>query len=287
MKKQNLQETMSLAAEKWKLRNIKTVYESSERAVYMAEADNRGTVTVKASLRKTELCREYQALLDMEGPDTCKAYVYDDVLGVLIEERILPGNVLREEPCPERRVKVFAKIIKALHKVPNRKNYDTYLTWLKHADAFCGGERGAVTPALAWKMHIAKAIGEEMFEKYPDRVLLHGDLHHDNMLKNHTGGYTVIDPKGVIGPSVFDLPRFLMNEFGYVDGASEEEAEWHIRKAILLLSGETGFPAGDITKLLFMEVMLGNIWRIEDHETPDLREIAIAEKLANEEEKNP
>ena len=34
-----------------------------------------------------------------------------------------------------------------------------------------------------------------------------------NILKNENGGYTVIDPKGVIGDPVFDLSRFILDEF--------------------------------------------------------------------------
>ena len=50
-------------------------------------------------------------------------------------------------------------------------------------------------------------------ENYPRRLLLHGDLHHENILKNGAGEYKVIDPKGVVGNSVFDLSRFILDEF--------------------------------------------------------------------------
>ena len=32
-------------------------------------------------------------------------------------------------------------------------------------------------------------------------------------MRHKTGGYTVIDPKGVIGDPIFDLSRFILDEF--------------------------------------------------------------------------
>lgn len=44
-------------------------------------------------------------------------------------------------------------------------------------------------------------------------MLLHGDFHHDNILLGNDGEYIIIDPKGVIGDPVFDIARFILNEF--------------------------------------------------------------------------
>ena len=41
---------------------------------------------------------------------------------------------------------------------------------------------------------------------------MHGDLHHDNILLRKDGSYAMIDPKGVAGPEILDLPRYIMNE---------------------------------------------------------------------------
>ena len=41
-------------------------------------------------------------------------------------------------------------------------------------------------------------------------MLLHGDLHHDNVLR-HEDGWLAIDPKGFIGDPVFDVCAFIHN----------------------------------------------------------------------------
>lgn len=41
-------------------------------------------------------------------------------------------------------------------------------------------------------------------------VLLHGDLHHGNILCHH-GDWVIIDPKGIIGDRHFETVQYLLN----------------------------------------------------------------------------
>jgi streptomycin 6-kinase len=58
----------------------------------------------------------------------------------------------------------------------------------------------------------ARKIKQYLSEKSLQSILLHGDLHHDNILA-HKKGWVVIDPKGVIGEEVFDVAAFIRNPF--------------------------------------------------------------------------
>ena len=42
-------------------------------------------------------------------------------------------------------------------------------------------------------------------------MVLHGDLHHENMLFDAQAGWIVIDPKGVIGKPCLEMGRYLLN----------------------------------------------------------------------------
>lgn len=44
-------------------------------------------------------------------------------------------------------------------------------------------------------------------------ILLHGDLHHDNILR-HQHAWVVIDPKGIIGDLHFDVMQYLLKNPG-------------------------------------------------------------------------
>ena len=123
------------------------------------------------------------------------------------------------------------------------------------AHAFCESQN--VSDVLTRLAGQARDICAELFEKYPERVLLHGDLHHDNLLLRSDGSYGVIDPKGVIGPEILDLPRFLLNEADFGDSS-------HMERAIRLVSQACGYPEEDLRKALFMEAVLATVWCVED-----------------------
>lgn len=115
------------------------------------------------------------------------------------------------------------------------------LQWdLKHIKTIC--VNSGVDMELTKHMKRAKDIGEEMFAKYPERTLLHGDLHHDNILLNANGDYSMIDPKGIVGPRIFDLPRFIMNE---LDPGLNTSGKSHIDLVIHMLSESLHYTADE------------------------------------------
>jgi streptomycin 6-kinase len=48
-----------------------------------------------------------------------------------------------------------------------------------------------------------------------DATLVHGDLHHHNLLR-HGNGWVVIDPKPMVGEPEFDVATFLWNPMGHL-----------------------------------------------------------------------
>ena len=115
-----------------------------------------------------------------------------------------------------------------------------------------------------------------LFDKYPERVLLHGDLHHDNMLLRPDGSYAMIDPKGVIGPAILDLPRFLLNEL-FPNMPAEPIS--HMKKAIQLICDKCAYPVEDVQKAFFMETVLANMWSVEDNDPADWKELDVAAQI--------
>lgn len=252
----------------WLAENIITVYEEEDRAVYYADTWKYGAIAMKVNDNLEEILKEYSALEGLRG-DRC-ATVYNGLGGeALIIERIIPGKSLREELDLDKRLEAFCETFKAIHKIPqNEKVHYNYLKWLESAVDFCVNNN--IDNDLAGKMKIARDIGKELFDKYPERYLLHGDLHHDNILLKNDGKYSIIDPKGVIGPKIFDIPRFVLNE---LDENLNKTGKEHILKVISKLADFLDYDEEDIRKLFFMETMLANIWCVEDDE--DIDESAI------------
>lgn len=285
----NIHDKLAYATQKWKLTDITIIYEKNGRAVYRAVSKDLGGVILKINSNAKELCHEAAMLKALDENGCCRLYVYEEEPGILLEELIVPGTTLREERDFGKRVEGFASAFEKIHEsIICPKQTESYLDWLASAKGFCeeSVRSGSVEvqailreSGLLEKMQRAYEIGEEMFAGYPERVLLHGDLHHDNILVNAEGGYSVIDPKGVLGPKIFDVPRFVLNEWGYVKGRSVEERKEHLEQAIRLISERLGYPVQDITRLLFMETILASVWCIEDGEEIDEWKVRVIEEL--------
>lgn len=273
----DIQEKILWAKNKYRLKKFEVIYEENTNAVYTSESTQWGNIVLKINSNKDELMNEYNMLRELHGKSSCKVFAYEEKQGLLIEEQIIPGTVLRNEKNVEVRVNQFLKVFNNIHKeVDNVKNFESYLDWLKRADEFCINNN--VDESIRNNMHKAYIIGKDLFCKFSDRVLLHGDLHHDNMLLNKNVEYCIIDPKGIIGPEIFDLPRYISNEMDFV---FDHECKNHILQVIEMISKKTNYLFVDILKLFFMEVMLANVWCIEDGKEPNLHEILIALELLN------
>lgn len=228
--------------------------------VYAAESQIYGPVIVK---QNSGASQAYAALRRM---GSCPVYAFDEATGTLLEERIFPGTSLREEVSLENRVEALHQVLSSIH-TPETEG-ETYLDWL---DGACSLAR--VPEILQGKGEKARKICRELFEKYPERMLLHGDLHHDNILLRADGSYAVIDPKGVIGPEILDLPRFILNE-----GLDAN----HIRRVIGLMAERFGYPAAELAGAYYMEVILANLWCVEDRLPVSDASILLAEAILEE-----
>jgi streptomycin 6-kinase len=57
----------------------------------------------------------------------------------------------------------------------------------------------------------ADALRADLLASTFGPVVLHGDLHHFNMLRSDRAGWLAIDPKGLVGDRCFDVCQFLRN----------------------------------------------------------------------------
>lgn len=280
-----IKEKLSYAIHSWNLCNVEIIYENSEKAVYSAVSLEFGAVILKINQNTAQLKEEYDMLCIMNGngPNKycCRLFAYDEEQGILLEERLLPGTVLREEASIEARICAFEHVFRNIHKKVKEDGRQTYMDWLEEICTFCAEhpENPVLTEKsfgeynLAVLAERARRICGAFFEKYTERVLLHGDLHHDNILLREDGNYAMIDPKGVVGPEILDLPRYIMNE---IDTKYEGSAKEHMQEVVHRISEVFAYPKIEVAQAYFMEVVLGNVWCVEDGEEINAEEIEIA-----------
>jgi len=265
------------------------IYENEYKSIYTGVSNEFGPVILKYDADIAQLKSEYHMLAKLNGHHSCRVYAFNEDKGQLLEERILPGTKLRAEKSLEKRLDAFAEVFEAIHidVVEDaqartgehkllRRGTPNYLDWLEKAYEYW--EKNIEELQGAWKDSASQAltIGKELFEKYPDRVLLHGDLHHDNLLLREDGDYVFVDPKGVVGPKIFDLPRFILNE---LETEYDEDDVTHIKSVITTLCEKLDYPEEDVRKLFYMETVLANIWSMEDGEDVNEEYVQVAEAI--------
>ena len=251
----------------WNLTNIAPTQDCS---IFYCTSKKHGPCVLKRS-KPAEVATAYHALREYSGTRYCEVYEADIAGGVLLLERIVPGTTLRVEPDRDWRLGVFGDVWRDLHKPPAEKSiYSTYMGWVSRITEYMRCRRDY--ELLCAKMAKAEQICRSLCEKYPGEMLLHGDLHHYNILLGNEGRWRVIDPKGVVGDPVFDIPRFILNEFA--DGYNES-----LPRVIQILSDKLNIPQGDLMRLTFVETCMAHCWVAESVQEPNVGQVLLLEAM--------
>jgi len=256
----------------WHLSNFEQIDYYSVNCLFTCVSARYGNCILKISPHLKETMTEYHMLKDLDGNGLCKVHEADTTNGVLLIERIAPGIQLRDEPDLDTRLDVFCRLFHKLHKPPTDKTkYPTYMDWVSRITAYM--QTRTDFKELSEKMTKAAEICHYLWKKYAGEMLLHGDLHHDNILLGEDG-YCIIDPKGVIGDAVFDIPRFILNEDDLDKGNN-------FAYIVHTLAEKLGVPDQDIRLLFYVEMCMANSWNVEDNDESDLDGVLFAERMMN------
>jgi streptomycin 6-kinase len=120
----------------------------------------------------------------------------------------------------------------------------------------------------------ARTIARELLDRPGEQVVLHGDIHHGNVLDAGSGGWVAIDPKGLFGERSFDFVNILRNP----DEATALAPGRFARQAGLIAS------AADLDRTRLLQwtlafASLSAVWILDDGDRPDL-DLAVANLAA-------
>lgn len=249
-----LPELVAAISSKHGLRDLQEVTNLTYNYVLSGfQGDN--PIILKASLDSEGLAREAFALNCFAGCGAVKMLAEDN--GILLLERAVSGKSLKsyfQNPEHES-IEIACRVMQKLHQanIPTTHNFPHIKDWLKALDR-------------DWKipdeyLQKARKLRDQLLQISKPDVLLHGDLHHDNILQN--GDYWVaIDPKGVIGKPAYEVAAFIRNPIpellNYADAPNViHNRITHFAK-ILELSEHR------IIDWCFVQAVLAWVWAIED-----------------------
>ena len=183
--------------------------------------------------------------------------VFSENAGLLLLECATPGVSLKSY-FPENdneAINITANVIKRLHKasVPSAHVFPHIKDWLTALDG------DLKIPAQT--IQRAREVRDQLLKTAGSDVLLHGDLHHDNILQNDND-WLVIDPKGVIGDPAYEVAAFIRNpmpELLNLDN-SQKVIRNRVKRFVELLE----LPPQRILDWCFVQAVLAWVWALED-----------------------
>ncbi|WP_158598390.1 aminoglycoside phosphotransferase family protein [Falsibacillus albus] len=131
----------------------------------------------------------------------------------VLMEYLSPGTPLKESGLSDlENVSIAAGILPTLWSAPDFSNFPTVREWSKGLERLRSRFSGNTGPLPAHCVEKAEKLYDELFASEREVHLLHGDLHHGNILFDGDQGWTAIDAKGVIGEKEYDCIQFMINE---------------------------------------------------------------------------
>jgi streptomycin 6-kinase len=107
----------------------------------------------------------------------------------------------------------------------------------------------------------AQRVYADLCATQREPALLHGDLHHYNVLSDRARGWCAIDPKGVVGELEYELGAALRNLLDKPDAfATLAAVERRLDQFGLVLGLDLGRARG----WCFAQAVLAAIWSVED-----------------------
>ena len=170
------------------------------------------TVVVKAGVPNKEFRTEAEALQIYGGDGAVRILDFDLSMGVMLLEYLRPGKMLVDLEDDVEATSIAASVMKRLwHAPPPEHSFPTVFDWVggfsRLRDCF-GGGTGPFPRALVEE---AERLFADLLASMGEQVVLHGDLHHFNILSAEREPWLVIDPQGVIGEAEYETGALLRN----------------------------------------------------------------------------
>ena len=259
-----LQSRLEGAIDRWQLALDGPVRETPKGCMALARRDGQ-PVVVKVIAPRSDETRAAAALLHFAGSGS--VVLLDQVDHATLLERLAPGDPLttwvvagRDDEATHQLTAVALVLHRSAH-LP--QDFPTVEEWGK---GFLRHRRTGDGSLSATLVDRAAALFVELAESQTERRLLHGDLHHDNILWDDDRGWVAIDPKGVIGEAAYEFGAAIRNPTDDVALFASSEI---VDRRSRIIAEQAGIDHSRIVQWAFAQAVLSAIWSIEDGERPD------------------
>ena len=138
-----------------------------------------------------------------------------------------------------------------------------------------------ITPKHSGMMAFCSETAKELLSSPRDMVVLHGDLHHGNVLDFASSGWLAIDPKGLSGERGFDFANIFTNPDLDNPVPRVATVPERFKRRLKTVTETAGLDKERLLKWIIAWCGLSAMWSFEDgipHSTPlEVAKLAIDE----------
>ena len=196
----------------WKLTLHPPFTQLSYNYAARAERADGTSIVLKVCPLHTGFETEVQALHVFQGNGAVQLLEVDEERGAFLLEQLEPGEMLTTVQDDSQATHIAAKVMKKLWRPPppahNLPSVADWAAGLYDLRLEFGGGTGPYPEALVDR---AERLFAELLGSMGESVVLHGDLHHFNILSAQREPWLAIDPKGVLGEREYETGALLRN----------------------------------------------------------------------------
>ncbi len=266
-------------AQRWSLSVLPPFEPLSYNYVAPAVRTDGADVVLKVGVPNRELLTEIEALRLYDGHGAARLLEADPDQGALLVERLKPGTPLSKLADDEQATSIAVQVMRQLWRPPPPEHsFPSVADWaagMKRMRTHFGGGSGPLPTALVEQ---AETLFDDLIGSMAEPVLLHGDLHHQNILAAERQPWLALDPKGLIGEPAYEVGALLRNPMPEI--LQEPQPGRILARQVSQMAEELGLDRSRLLGWALAQAVLSAWWMIEDHGYGWEPAITCAELLA-------
>ncbi len=228
----------------------------------VVQSDGRPAV-LKVCFPTPEFAMELAALRLYDGRGACALLASDASLGAMLLERLEPGEMLVALADDAEATRIAARVMRGLWRpAPAEHSFPTVEQWGREFAGLRARFGGGTGPLPAALVEEAEARFAELAASMTERVVLHGDLQHYNILRARREPWLAIDPKGVVGEPAYEVGALLRNPWGWPPPVADPVQA--TARRLDILAEELALPRERLRGWGIAQAVLSAWWVIED-----------------------
>jgi streptomycin 6-kinase len=202
--------------------------------------------------------RANEVMIWWKGDGAANVFLHDNT-ALLMERAIAVSSLVEmsKNELDDEATRILCGVVGRLHchRPPYPENLVPLTSWFKELPLASAKYGGLFTEC--------RSIADSLLDSQQDVVVLHGDIHHGNVLDFGDRGWLAIDPKGLVGERGFDYANIFCNP----DAATATQPGRLMEQAAIVADA-AGLDQIRLLRWIASWAGLSASWCINDKEDP-------------------